>query len=103
MAASATESLARFAKSSLKASFLLVFSEVTFQSTSLVTDVTFNKVLSRMFVLVKKEAAAARQHLVTTLKGDPILRAFLHITLGKVFLMTSLDVFTLLVSQNISY
>ena len=38
-----------------------------------------------------------------TLKGDPILGAFLHKILGKVLLMNSLDVSTLFVNQNMSY
>ena len=36
-------------------------------------------------------------------KGDPILVSFVHIILGKVFLMTNLNVSNLFVKQNVSY
>ena len=40
---------------------------------------------------------------IPSLKGDPILGAFLHKILAKVLLMNSLDVSTLFVNQNMSY
>ena len=41
--------------------------------------------------------------MLNNLKGDPILGAFLHKILEKVFLMNSLDVSILFVNQNMSY
>ena len=38
-----------------------------------------------------------------TLKGDPILWAFLHEILGKALLISSLDDITLFSNQNMSY
>ena len=40
---------------------------------------------------------------VIGLKVDPILRAFLNITISNVFQVNSLDVFTLFVNQNMGF